>query len=356
MRKFIAMLIILFVSCSMFFGCKEKKDSEELVEFEVSVNLEGEPVKEIPIYTTGNVNLMVMDTFLIVQTREEKFFKIYSTQSFKLLGEFGEEGDGPSDFIRPYLSKEIWNSGESPTLNQIYDSRLNRHYIISIPDVLEGAAFEGQPLREVNNHVKHFYLKSEDYLWATTEDVGRFFHHDYGTGRSTVIPYIPKVDFQIEDFEEDISIVYRSAVMANEQKGLVAAAPYLLGQLDFFDMQGNYLRSSHFEKSEGLEEALVNSKINPNLFDTKVFISDMDASDEFIYGLSRNNMGKSISNPESRSPHKILVFDWEGNPVKEFVLADRRNVPSIAVDERNKRIFAFCPEEDEHNLVVYSYP
>lgn len=137
---------------------------------------------------------------------------------------------------------------------------------------------------------------------------------------------------------------------------MVAAEPYLLGQLDFFDMQGNYLRSTHFEKSEGLEEALVNSKINPNLFDTKVFISDMDASSDFIYGLSRNNMGKSISNPEVRSPHKILVFDWEGNPVKEYVLADRRNVPSIAVDERNKRIFAYCPEEDEHNLVVYSYP
>jgi hypothetical protein len=298
---------------------------------------------------------MVMDTFLIVQTREEKFFKIYSTQTYQLLGEFGMEGDGPSEFRFPYLSKEIWYSGDIPTLNQIYDYRLNGHYTVSIPEVLEGGVFERNPMSVTNSHINYFYFKNDDYLLSTTDDTGRFFHYDYLTGRSTIIPYIPKTEFPIVE-NDDLKLVYRSAVMANEKRNLIAAAPYLLGQIDFFDLKGNYLRTTHFEKSEGLRNALATRKTNSNLFDTKVFIADMDATPDLIYGLSRNNFGKKINNPEIRSPHKILVFNWEGRPVKEFILSDGRYVFSIAVDEKNKRIFAYCPEEEGNNLFVYNYP
>jgi hypothetical protein len=355
MGKNILFLLILLGIFFSLYRCGNKEKIPELVEFVVSIKLEGEPLRDIPIYTTKNVYMMVLDTFLIVQTSEEKFFKIYSTRSYQLLGEFGQEGDGPTDFRFPHLSKEIWDSKKSPSINQIYDHRLNRQYTVSIPEVLEGENFEGKTLGRINSYVKHFYFKNENYLWSTIDGPGRFFHIDYKNDRTKVIPYIPKTDFPIED-EEDLSIVYRSSVMANEQKGLVVAGPYLLGQIDFFDMQGNYIRSTHFEKSEGLSEALAIRKVNPNLFDTKVFISDMDASEEFIYGLSRNNLGKNIQNPQLRSPHKILVFDWEGNPVKEYVLSDKRYVFSMAIDERNKRIYAYCPEEEEHNLVVYNYP
>ena len=331
------------------------ENAQDLAVFSVSKELKGEPIVDIPIFSTGNVYLMVLDTFLIVQTKEEKFFKIYSTQTYQLLGEFGMEGDGPSEFRFPYLSKEIWNSGKSLTLNQIYDYRLNGHYTVSIPNVLKGGAFERNPIREINSHISRFHFKNDNYLWCTTDDAGRFFHYDYHTGRSTIIPYIPKTEFQIVD-KDDLSLVYRSAVMANEQRNLIAAAPYLLGQIDFFDMKGNYLRTTHFEKSDELKDALLTRKTNPNLFDTKVFISDLDATHDLIYGLSRNNFGKNINNPQVRSPHKILVFDWEGDPVKEFILGDGRYVFSIAVDEKNKRIFAYCPEEEENHLVVYNYP
>ncbi|WP_375585742.1 BF3164 family lipoprotein [Cyclobacterium xiamenense] len=356
MEKNTAITLILLGIFSLFYGCHVKEDTHELVNFDISVNMKGEPVEEIPIYASGNVYLMVMDTFLIILTHEEKFFKVYSTQSYQLLGEFGDRGDGPSEFNLPYLSKEIWCSGGPPRLNQVYDMRLNRHYSVPLMQALIEGDYEGKPVRETNSQILNFYFKTENYLLCTTQNQkGRFLHHNYKTGKSKVIPYIPKTEFSIED-EDDLYWVYRSAVMVNKQEGLVAAAPLLLGQIDFFDMEGNYLRTTQFEKPDQLKENLDRMKVEPNLFEPKVYISDIDASERLIYGLSMNNLGKHIGDSQLQSPHKILVFDWEGNPVKEYVLGDGRYVFSIAVDEKNKRIYAYCPNENENNLVMYSFP
>lgn len=356
MKKKTDIFLGLLVICLLFYRCNANEVGNEYVEFDISVNLKGELIKDISIHTSGNVYLMVMDTFLIVLTHEEKFFKIFSTQSHRLLGEFGDQGDGPSEFNLPYLSKEIWNSEEIPNLNQVYDMRQNRHYSVPLLEALENGVYEGEKVNETKSQILNFHFKTENYLWCTTQNQkGRFLHHNYKTGESKVIPYLPKTDFAIQE-EEDLYWVYRSAVMANKRKGLVAAAPLLLGQIDFFDLEGTYLRSTHFEKTDGLREDLEKMKVEPNLFEPKVFISDLDASDSLIYGLSMNNLGKEIGDSQLRSPHKILVFDWEGNPVKEYVLSDKRRVFSIAIDERNKRIYAYCPEEEEHNLVVYNYP
>lgn len=340
----------------LIYGCSYKENKFELDKFGLSVNLKGKPVEEIPIYTTRNVHMMVMDTFLIIQTREEKFFKIYSTQSYQFLGEFGDEGDGPSDFRFPHLSKEIYYSQKGPILSQIFDKHLKRQYTIPINNILKGIEYEGKPFHEISNQIVHNYYQNDKYLWGKSENVnGRFFHYNFGTGEYKIIPYIPETNFPIKN-NEYINLIYRSAVITNEEKGLVAAAPYLLGQIDFFKLSGEYLKTTFFEKSEVLQEALESAKIDQNLFNPKVFISDLDASVEFIYGLSRNNLGKEIRDPQVRSPHKILVFDWDGNPMTEYVLDDGRYVFSIAVDEKNKRIYAYCPEEEEHNLIVYNYP
>jgi hypothetical protein len=50
---------------------------------------------------------------------------------------------------------------------------------------------------------------------------------------------------------------------------------------------------------------------------------------------------------------EILVFDWDGNPVKKYVFADGRPILSASYDAIHNRFYTFSPDEPEHNIVVY---
>ncbi|MEX2567157.1 MAG: hypothetical protein WD431_14535 [Cyclobacteriaceae bacterium] len=116
---------------------------------------------------------------------------------------------------------------------------------------------QGENLDTGDEYVQHFYYINEDFLWSNTENGGRFSLRDFRSGVSKINPYLPKPGFKLN--EELLDPIYRSAVVVNEKKGLVAAAPMLLGQLDFFEIDGNYLRSTYFESSDQLKNNLANS-------------------------------------------------------------------------------------------------
>ncbi len=47
------------------------------------------------------------------------------------------------------------------------------------------------------------------------------------------------------------------------------------------------------------------------------------------------------------------VFDWEGNPIKEYILNDKRIIRSFAVHLKNNRIYGYCPDEKDYNIIIY---
>ncbi|EON74868.1 hypothetical protein ADIS_4700 [Lunatimonas lonarensis] len=325
------------------------------VSFPESRKLVGEASAAIDIYSQGNVNLLVIDTFLIVQRKEEPFFKVYSTASFGFIGSFGFSGDGPSEFRSPYLSKQVRYDEEGFPLITIYDYGLFRLTQARIHQlILNNGLIQGENLNVGNRVLQHFYYKGDDVLWSTVENEGRFFIQNFHEGKSSVVPYLPALGFSIKD--ELQYPIYRSAVVVNEKLGLVAAAPMLLGQLDFFEMNGRYLRSTYFESSDQLRSLIENSDNPMSFWDAKMYLVDMDAKGEYIYGLSYDNPYAAARSPDIATNSKILVFDWKGNPVQEMILDDGRFIQSFAVDEKNGRIYAYCPNEKENNLVVYQYP
>lgn len=127
-------------------------------------------------------------------------------------------------------------------------------------------------------------------------------------------------------------------------------------KIDFFELDGNYVRSTYFESSDQLENIFANSDQPTSLLESKMYVADMDAKGEYIYGLSYDNPYEECINPNIATNSRILVFDWEGNPVEELTFNDGRFIQSFALDERNNRIYAYCPNEKENNIVVYTLP
>jgi hypothetical protein len=69
----------------------------------------------------------------------------------------------------------------------------------------------------------------------------------------------------------------------------------------------------------------------------------LSSSDKFIYVLYANT-AKDASFEDKFKSNLILVFDWNGNPVKKYILDCK--VKTIEVSDNEKRIFAVCDNPD----------
>lgn len=339
---------VLLLAFLMLLGCQEET---VVVKFPESQILRGRHLQEIALLTgKGNISFAVADTFLVVQKAEEPFIQIYSTNTHKLLAEFGNEGRGPGEYLEPGILKQAGyeKSNNSPVI-YLYDFKRQMISTLNILEVLENGNISKQE-KIFNDHIlTFFHYRDENFYLGTPYRGGRFSIHDYRTSRNTIIPYVPKPVFTIP--EDRFSEVYRSAAVVNTNKGLIAAAPILLGRLDFFDLDGNYLRSTIFESANKYSEKYSAAL---DIFNTLKFqIADLVSKNDLIYGLNINSEISHFAGMQGEYNMKVQVFDWDGKPVKEYILDDRL-ITSFAIDEDNNRIYAYSPLEPEHPIIIYN--
>lgn len=343
--------LLLFMLLS---SCKNTEENKMVVidKFPEVQSIQGTPVENIELFSGGNVNLVVVDSFLVVQKKEDNFFHIYSTTTHELLAKVGSEGRGPNEFNFPELLNQVSHDkiNNSPIVN-IYDYDRRRFSELNILNAINQSdtIFNHKPIPNIDKYLTYFFYMDNDMLIAAPENEGRFVIKDENKSEYQIIPYIPATDFHID--EEVLPMVYRSASFINKDLGLMASAPILLGELDFFDLEGKHVKSVEFESRDDLENELAkNIRGNGNI---KYHIADIDAKGGFIYCLNYNNSSEVYERTADISDLKIQVFDWDGNPIKEFILADNRFISSFAYDEINNRFYGYCGNEEEHTIISY---
>ncbi|MEO9886062.1 MAG: BF3164 family lipoprotein [Balneola sp.] len=341
MLKFFSPLLLLFlVNC------------EKQTTFIDAKLLNGEPLKEVSVLSGGNVSLVVVDTFLVIQKNEEKFISIYSTKNHELLASLGKEGRGPKEFLGPELIKQIgYDEVNNSPLVYVYDyKRKNISTINVIEAIEEGEITLQEPLPSQSNYLPYFFYKGEDfYLASPASGAGRFLIYDYDTSEITITPYIPKLDVAIPKTE--LSSVYRSTAYVSTEKKLIASATLHIGQLDFFDLDGNYIRSTVFDPLGSSAEEL---KLPSSSWkETRYYIEEIESKNNKIYALNFNNKVLNFNNENRPNNVKIQVFDWLGKPLKEYELNDRL-INAFAVDPIHNRIYAYSPNEEKYNIIIYS--
>ena len=85
----------------------------------------------------------------------------------------------------------------------------------------------------------------------------------------------------------------------------------------------------------------------------KMQIVCIQVSTDLIYGLNFNNSNSKLyaEDQHERENLKIQVFDWEGNPISEYILDDKFII-AFAVDPIHNRIYGYAPNLED-NLVIY---
>lgn len=343
----------VLITCAILFiiGCNQKESNNIIVDkFPEIIPLSGSLVKEIEVFDKGNVHLLVIDSFLIVQKTREKYIQIYSTNTYKLLTEIGLFGRGPGEFSRPELTGQIaYDAFTKNPLVYVYDTQRRRITCLDIIKCIKNPTHinSEKTIPNVHSYLSRFFYTNDSIFFAIPEDGGRFLFYNYKTSKIEMKPFLPDVDFSMKNYL--LHSVYRSSCCVNKEKRLIAAAPLLLGEVDFFDLNGNYIKSTIFESRENLKKSLAKGTKS---LDPKIQIAQLVSQGDLIYGLNYNNVAYDIYETKKYTNFKIEVFNWTGQPVKEYILD--RSVLSFAVDLTNKRIYGYCPDEQEHTIVVYN--
>lgn len=351
MKQRLSMIImILFI-----ISCKNNESNlNRINEFPKKELLKGEAIKEINLYSKGNVNLICIDSFLVIQKGEESFFQIFSTKNYMLLSEFGKKGKGPNEFISPeLLNQTSYDKENNSPMICVYDYTRRTFTKINIYNIIKNQTdqvFYNIPIPRYNQYFTCFFYRDDDLMIATPESEWRFVIYKDSIQNFNHVPYTPSLDFSIGD--ELKTIIYRSASYINKKDGIMASAPLLLGEIDFFSLEGQHLSSSIFSSREILKNDLENKdKIKGN--NPKYFIKDIRANNNYIYALNYDNYQNDFYETGNYSNQSILVFDWKGNPVKKYILDKNHFIKSFAVDWENNRFYGYSSDEMDNTIIVY---
>ncbi len=353
--KVIYSVFLLLIAIGNYSCHKSENDNIIVDKFPQTVELFGTPVKPISFGSSGNVNLLVADTFLILQRREIKCVKIYSTNSHQLLQEFGTIGKGPGEFLQPELTNYYTRNplNYSPEI-YVYDySRKEITQIDLFKAVNSQKSFYQQDkIHEINTYTRYFFYEDSTMMLVTPEEPMRFLIYDIHQSKMNKIPFLPVLDFKIKN---DLHhAVYRSATYVDKNLGLFVSAPMGLGEVNFFGLDGKLHRSTIFQPRDKLQDYL-----NMDPPEIKLNIVHIRVKNDLIYGLNYNNLNSKLSNRATKKGEnvidnfKIQVFNWSGQPVKEYILADQRYITSFAIDLKHNRIYAYDMELEYNNIVSY---
>lgn len=347
--KFFWKGIITLLSFSFILISCEVTDKYKIEEFPIVQNLKGEKINTIDPYML--VNMDVIDTFLIiVNSNGNNIIQIYSTVSNLLVKETGKIGQGPGEFLTPqFAGNYTCNESDDKSIS-IYDCSRRRYTKVNVIKTLDldSLVYKSERLPNDLGYVSQLFYKNDSVIYYEGEGEGRFSIYNTNSLYKKRIPYItPKLNFSINKDSE--YFIFKSQVSINISKNVVVATPLFLGQIDFFNLKGEYLHSTVFEEQLNMKEAFQSQNITKA--DAKRFIVSIKSDVDFIYTLNGNIHNKDLGEQRKNINTELLIFNWQGKPIKKIQF-DRR-ITRFAVDAKNQCVYGYSPYESDWPIIKY---
>ena len=189
------------------------------------------------------------------------------------------------------------------------------------------------------------FYNNDEWTFYTAEDKNRmkFFSHKDSTMFG--IPFPEKFDAKMEWLDQ--FIIYNPSIMVDFKKKQIVLGSNLLGQIEFFDFEGNLLHKLEFEKN------LIERKDFGQLYNVKSFIFQLESDGQFIYALNKNNRLGATAADDDWQAMQLLVFDKNGTLLKTLPFSDQKFITSIALDRKEQKLYAYSLHEEKHNIFVY---
>ena len=338
--------LVLF-SLLILTGCEEKEKKQTIVkEFPSSQKLKGEPLTSIVPYYPYKIN--VEDTLLIVLNRDGKnFFQVYNTNTMQLMTEFGSKGRGPGEFLEPaFINQKI--DLDEKLYHLIYDTGIKRISYVNIGDFVKNktATIKQEKLPKRMGDPDRFIYYSDTLSITAPGDMGGGRFQIFKGDSMQTTGYLPKLAFDIHK-DNYYSIYNNTSSLIHNKKRKIVGTTHMLGQYDFFDFSGNLLYSTVIHRDENLKKNIKSSMEIKNPI-RMFYRTDLKSVGDLIYSIYyKYESTKGSSSTKSR----IHVLDWNGNPIKEYLLD--KLILSFAYDKINNCFYGIAPYEEDYQIIKY---
>lgn len=298
--------------------------------------------------------MVIVDSLLIITSYQgDYFFHIYNLTNHKLKKEFGRKGKGPDEFLSPRIFNGQRTIKENDsTLLQIFDEGRRTINKINILKILldDVDAIRSEPIPSQMIKVSDIIFKNDSVIFCIPFDTdkGRFFIYNYNSLKLRITEYQPDLGYKVH--ENNLYPLYNTATACLiKQNRCIVAMPVLMGELDFFSLNGEYQGSSIIERVDELKYAK-HEKIIFQAPNMRYYISDIQTVNERIYVLLTIKLFPDLKN---KTTSNIYVFDFDGNPIHKFSLD--REINTFCYDSLNNRFIGHCVDELENPFIEYQF-
>ncbi len=333
--KTLTTVLVCTISLS---GCKNTKSPQTLFEKEVQVNYGDLGINDHLIFKP--YCMTVIDSFLIYSDNYgKKAFSAVNIQSGQLI-RFGASGKEPGLFTR---GDKINTIGNSSNLGVVLSSRqsISIARLDSFLVKSDYKPFITTNLKQDSSNILNMGIINDSlYLVAGNIKGKRFGLIDGKSGLvSSDINFPSEDEKTLENNHPELA--YQLDMTVKPDKSKFAFITYQSGNLSIFNIENNNFKLSKELKyynpdyKWAYQGGFISAIKNPK---TKTGYLSIDCSDKYIYTLYSDSPVKKTM----FTADLVLVYDWEGNPVKKIHLNKR--VKYICVDKDDKTIYAIAKE------------
>ncbi|MFN3802975.1 BF3164 family lipoprotein [Belliella pelovolcani] len=345
----VLVLIFFFLS-----GCKEKKYSKDVF-FDKTIVLEEnlESIQVSPDLLLEKDMLITSDHLITLGANQGAYFKVFDLQSLDLVGEFGNEGEGPEDFTMPF-SSGMTVSGEQLVLGDLLSMRsadLNSDFWseenqfsrtaypselipLNFPFLLNPNTICGQ-VEMSSKHITCFDIK----LSKLTE----------------FIDYPDFISFNDEKPYERERMFQNQSRVSPDGSYIILTYSYI-PLVRIFDVKSGGLKEVFIKNNRDFYSNNSGSN-NQSALDNQLFYHNVKVSNKFIYAFYQEEIIEDDPQSEggltsrSLSDKELHVIDFAGNAIKKIKLPDWAKVFSPSLDD--KFLYFLHPEIEDQ---IFKFP
>jgi len=331
--------------CCLCFSCYKKESINEVYvkKFKKTFHLKGQ---EIIKHDNSAIAIYSVDSLLFASSSgTENHFKIYSKNSFELLGSLGVKGDDPNAWLFAFYTNQftkendgikVWLS--SPVKGKFMKINLTENVKSKSPiPVIEKYIPLDIKKFTFNNSV----FVSDSLVFGNSGyfDIDRVRIKKYNIFSNQVLKseLFPKTLNSNLFSSDEMNKLYRGQIKKHPSKNLFVSALRFFDRVDIFDENLNNKLSiigKGLNKNNELDISKLNIKDGEPFNELNYYNFDFDLSQKYIYVLYYNQIYKNYGQTK---PTEIRVFDWNGN--SKFLLKVDDYLMNISVDEKNGHIY-----------------
>lgn len=320
-------------------GCAQKTSFKEIPNRKVDLPAESSDLRfeKLDIQALGLIYGYCVDSLFLLKTREfENSYRVFGVEMGQDYGTILSGGEGPLEYLNVSTQGQYVSTPDSIML-WTTDNIKRKARLLNLTRTLEEKSTVIDQEYSFKKSLYNSYAINDTSFVGYTFDGLTWSFARWNPQSGQVAPLFDLLD----DFR-DISFLSAGSGLKYD-KSRIVLAPFFFNQVFFFSPDGEERFSVSLGNPVSFEELK-----NKQYHERVLYFSNVAVTPEQVWILY-DGCDATVS-PEDRPNSRIIVMDWEGNPLYLFDTGKRLN--SMFSDSSKDTIYAIDEEENLYRLHI----